>query len=167
MPFNPDIHHRKSHRMQGYDYRWPGAYFITICTYNRESVFGEIMDGTMHLNTAGDIVAEQWRALPDRYDGVSLGEFIIMPNHMHGILIIDGNGENQGSASSAPTLGAIIRCLKSRSAIAVNKACNREGVPVWQRNYWERIVRDKSELQAIRAYIRNNPQQWHADQLFT
>ncbi len=169
MRFNPDIHHRQSTRIRTYDYSQYGAYFITIATANRESIFGEVCSGNMSLNISGDKVAAEWRALPSRFRGVILDEFIIMPNHIHGILIIDcadGNDENQGAASGAPTLGAIIRCLKSRSAIAVNKTYDRSGVPVWQRNYWDRVIRNESELQALRVYIQNNPQQWHADLLF-
>lgn len=169
MRFNPDIHHRQSTRIRAYNYSRHGAYFFTIATANRESMFGEVCNGNMSLNISGDKVASEWRALPSRFCGVILDEFIVMPNHIHGILIIDcadGNDKNQGAASGAPTLGAIIRCLKSRSAIAVNKTHDRSGVPVWQRNYWDRIIRNESELHAFRTYIQNNPQQWHADLLF-
>jgi putative transposase len=169
MRFNSDIHHRQSTRIRAYDYSRHGAYFFTIATANRESMFGEVCNGNMSLNISGDKVAGEWRALPSRFCNVILDEFIVMPNHIHGILIIDCadcKDENKGAASGAPTLGAIIRCLKSRSAIAVNKMHNRSGVPVWQRNYWDRIIRNESELHAFRTYIQNNPQQWHADLLF-
>jgi len=174
--YNPDIHHRQSMRLRNFDYSAEGAYFVTICTRERECLFGDIVHGAMVLNEAGRIIAETWQTLPDRFPQVVLGEHVIMPNHLHCIVCIVGaplaapDGENpdskQGAASSAPTLGKIIRAFKSISAIEVNRILERNGQPLWQRNYYERIVRSDKELNAIREYIRNNPDNWKNDEDF-
>ena len=99
MAFNKDIHHRKSIRLRGYDYSQPGAYFITICTHQRQPMFGDIVDGNMMLNAAGNMVDAVWRELPNHYPGVALGEHIVMPNHFHGVVEIVG----------APLVGNVIK----------------------------------------------------------
>ena len=88
MIYNPDIHHRRSIRLKGYDYSQIGAYFITICTQNRECLFGEIVDGAMVLNLVGEIIQEQWCTIPQRYAQVKSDEFVVMPNHIHGIITV-------------------------------------------------------------------------------
>jgi REP element-mobilizing transposase RayT len=168
--FDPDKHHRRSIRIKGYDYSRAGAYFVTICTHGRECLFGEIMDGEMRLNDAGQAAQAEWVRLPERFQSIELDEFVIMPNHLHGIILVgaglappDGGAPNRGAASSAPTLGNILRAFKSISAIAVNRLLGRSGRSLWQRNYYEHIVRSENELAHIREYIANNPTQWALD----
>jgi REP element-mobilizing transposase RayT len=178
MPFNPEIHHRHSIRLRDYDYSNAGAYFVTICAFQRECFFGEIYDGNFIGNEAGKITKDTWMDIPQRFSTVSLDEFVVMPNHFHGILLFadvsdtSGNGEEiksdaagrMGAASGAPTLGNVVRAFKSISAIAVNKTTGRKGTPLWQRNYYERVIRNEQELEALRLYISANPAQWENDE---
>ena len=146
---DPQVHRRRSIRLAGYDYSQTGAYFITICTHNR----------ALFLQTEGvqEAACSVWHDLPARFPTVALDEFTVMPNHIHGIIFL------MGAASSAPTLGKVIRAFKSISAIEANKALNRSGQPFWQRNYYEHIIRDEDELHALRQYIRDNPLKWDED----
>lgn len=168
MLFDPDIHHRRSIRLSGYDYSQQGAYFVTVCIQNRECLLGKIVDGKMMLNGAGKIVQSAWDDLPRRFPNVTLDAFTIMPNHVHGIVVIQQNvGAGQalplGAASSAPTLGDIVRVFKSIPAISINRLLSRTG-PVWQRNYYEHIIRDENDLFRIRQYIADNPARWDEDE---
>ena len=173
MTYNPDVHHRRSIRLREYDYSSAGAYFVTLCVQGRECLFGSVVDGGMQLNEAGRTVEGAWRVLAERFPNVMVDECIVMPNHVHGIIVItDSVGAplaapetvvHQGAASSSPTLGSLIRTLKSLSAIAVNRLLDRQGCPLWQRNYYERVIRDEEELAGIREYIRCNPMKWADD----
>jgi putative transposase len=238
MPYDPARHHRRSIRLAQYDYSLAGAYFVTVCAHERNCLFGDVVDADMLLNDAGRLVQTAWDELPGRFPGVELDGFMIMPNHVHGIVILGGAaivgtgpgavgaglalpwepgaaigahsnqvavgaglalpwepgaaivgtgpgavgaglalpwepGEaigahsNQGAASSAPTpatatLGDVIRAFKSISALYVNRQLMRSG-SLWQRNYYERIIRDEAELQRIREYIETNPARWADD----
>lgn len=168
MALNNNLPYRQSHRLPGFDYRQPGAYFITVCTHLREPLFGQIVGGQMQLNAAGQMVQAAWDAIPTHFPDVAMGEYVVMPDHFHGILVINdcvgallaahaNIGNITGAACCAPTLGQIIRRFKSKSAIAVNGCLDRSMTPVWQRNYWERIIRDERELQAVERYILDNP----------
>jgi len=124
----------------------------------------------MRLNDAGQAAQAEWVRLPERFQSIELDEFVIMPNHLHGIILVgaglappDRGAANRGAASSAPTLGDILRAFKSISAIAVNRLLGRSGRSLWQRNYYEHIVRSENELACIREYIANNPAQWALD----
>ena len=179
--YNPEIHHRQSIRLRDFDYSANGAYFVTMCTQARECLFGNICDGETALNEAGRMVESVWQALAEKFPEIVLDEYVIMPNHFHGIVCIVGAplaapgsdvcgcakgdtiAENQGAASSAPTLGKIMRVFKSISAIEINRVLDRQGQPLWQRNYYERIIRDENELAAIREYIVSNPMRWDMD----
>ena len=163
MTFDNKIHHRKSIRLRNYDYSQAGAYFITICVQNRECLFGDIVDDEMQLNNTGLTVKTIWQEIEIHYPQVELDEFVVMPNHIHGIISL--RRRDLGAASSAPTVGKIIRRFKSMSAIAVNKSLGRSLQPLWQRNYWERVVRDEKELHAMQEYIGNNSRQWELDKL--
>ncbi len=178
MKYNPDIHHRRSIRLRNYDYSQTGAYFVTICVQHRECLFGEITDRVMRLNDAGNIVAEQWKWLGKQYDHVELDEWRIMPNHMHGIIVITdvvgGGGLRKGGSRTAPTgnapvkrkpLGRLIGAFKTVSTKHVNILRNTPGNKLWQRNYWEHIIRNNTELQRICEYIQNNPARWQEDAL--
>lgn len=157
------IHHRKSIRLRNYDYSQAGAYFITICTQNKECLFGDIIDDEMQFNDAGRIIQVIWNEIPMHYPLVELDEFVIMPNHFHAIFYILPS--EPGAASSAPTVGQIMRRFKSMSAVAINKSLGRSSQPLWQRNYWERVARDEKELHGLQKYIVNNPRQWVLDKL--
>jgi len=194
MKFDPSKHHRRSIRLKGHDYAGPGAYFLTLVTHQRECLFGEIVDGEMRLNEAGTIVAECWRAIPARFARAALDEAdkkrpcVVMPNHLHGIILINedsaaGKGEasaagpgstDDSTADASPlrpigtrpgSLAAMVQNLKSTTSRRINALRDTIGAPVWQRNYYEHIVRDALELAHIRAYIRDNPAQWALDEL--
>jgi REP element-mobilizing transposase RayT len=184
MKFDPQEHHRRSIRLRGYDYTQPGAYFVTMVTYQREDLFGEIVDGEMRLNWTGELVKREWERLPHRFPHIQLDEFIVMPNHIHGLILIIG--PDRGTAANnededikitrcAPTnreqfskpvpgsIPTIIRSFKSAVSLRVNRSRFSLGAPVWQRNYFERIVRNHSELERIQAYIHQNPTRWADD----
>ncbi|MFP4642299.1 MAG: transposase [Dehalococcoidia bacterium] len=169
MKYAPERFYRRSIRLKGYDYSRPGSYFITICTQNRECLFGEIKDGAMSLNNAGQIVAEEWEKSADIRNGIELDEFVVMPNHLHGIIVI-----RRGTARRAPTaeqfgapvagsLPTVIRSFKSAAAKRVNEMRQTPGAKLWQRNYYEHIIRNENELHGIRQYIVNNPSKWDYD----
>ncbi len=200
MKYDPDKHHRRSIRLKGYDYSSPGAYFITICTHQRECLFGNIVDSEMQLNPFGQIVQGHRSKLSRHHPHLHLDEFVVMPNHIHGILILSNeNGFNQSdivgagladtaSVSSdhlppkpAPThdelipksiptkrvgIPDIIRGFKTFSARRINQKRQVKGLPVWQRNYYEHIIRNEASLQQIQHYIQTNPTTWQQDQLY-
>jgi REP element-mobilizing transposase RayT len=151
--------------LKGYDYSQPGGYYVTIVTQNRECLFGDIVDGKMILNEYGLIVETVWNDLPNHYNHIKLNEYVIMPNHVHGIVIINDVG---AGFKPAPTikhgLPEIIRGFKTFSARRINKYRNTPGQKLWQRNYWEHVIRDENELNRIREYIMNNPLQWELDE---
>ena len=153
--------------MKGYDYAENGAYFVTVCTHRRECLFGEIMDGKMALNEYGEIVSESWKWLGVQYDYIELDAWMIMPNHMHGIIVI--NHDCRGGSRTAPTekpkpVGRCIGAFKTVSTKQINQIRNTPGLSVWQRNYWEHIIRNEKSLENIRDYIINNPSKWDEDE---
>jgi len=162
MKYNPDQHHRRSIRLKGYDYAQSGAYFITLCTWQRQSVFGEIANNQIQLNTYGEIIQFHWDSLPKHYHYLKLDEFIIMPNHVHGILVLTDNP----ACKKRHGLPEIIRGFKTFSARRINKNRCLSGVPVWQRGYYEHIIRQEKSLMAIREYIIKNPLSWEEDELY-
>jgi putative transposase len=157
MKYDPDFHHRRSIRLNGYDYSKSGAYFITICTHDREYLFGDIVDGSIELNEFGNIARSHWQQLARYHTNLVVDESIIMPNHLHGIMILESSTENTSSISE------IIRGFKTFSAKAINKERGLRGVTVWQRNYYDRIIRNELELDRVRQYIINNPLNWDTD----
>jgi putative transposase len=167
--FDPKIHHRKSIRLPGYDYTQAGAYFVTIVTHNREMLFGEVIDGEMRLNGFGEIAAQTWQWLENQYPYIKLGAWVVMPNHSHAILIIyDDNG--RGGSRTAPTadikrkpLGRLIGAFKTVSTKRINLLRQTEGQIVWQRNYYERIIRNDREMGNVWRYIQSNPAMWADD----
>lgn len=181
MKYNHDIHHRRSVRLKNYDYSQAGAYFVTICTQNKECLFGTITDGTMTLNEAGKMVQAVWDELPVNYPDTEIDQFIVMPNHVHGIVVIVGaplvgapsneqrSPENRAGTRPAPTLGDIVGAFKSISTHEYTHGINKYQWPsfpgkLWQRNYYEHIIRNEDELNKIRNYISQNPAQWVEDE---
>ncbi len=158
MKFDPKIHHRRSIRLQGYDYSQAGAYFVTITTHGRECLFGEIHQGQMTLNQFGKIVQQAWLDLPRHYPHIELGAFGIMPDHVHMVVIF-----NDSPAPKRHPLSEIIRAFKSFSAKRINLLRKSQGIPVWQRNYYEHIIGSDDEQDRIHLYIENNPANWIND----
>lgn len=217
MVYDPSRHRRRSIRLKGYDYSRAGAYFITICTRDRAHLFGDVIAGKMRLNDFGRIVRATWDRLPDHYQ-VELDAFVVMPNHVHGIVVIprtvatgahshaggppDPVGAGSKPAPTAPAvpnmpapaapaspniptttppaspdipttpatprpkhhgLPEIVRGFKTFSARRINEHRGTPGTSVWQRNYYEHIIRDEAALRRIRRYIINNPARWAFD----
>ncbi len=178
MTYDPDRHHRHSIRLRGYDYTQAGAYFVTLCAQRRECLFGTITAGEMVLNELGQIVHEEWKRSSEIRREIELDEFVVMPNHMHGIVWIvemndvraDGRPPQPGRAPQptqrAPkSLGSFVAGFKSAVTKRINEQRGMPRVPVWQRNYYEHIIRNDADLQRIRQYIVNNPLKWELDQL--
>jgi REP element-mobilizing transposase RayT len=229
MKYNPDIHHRRSIRLKGYDYSQNGLYFITICTQNREHLFGTITNGQMALNPMGEIAHNEWFKTASMRPNIRLHEFIVMPNHIHGIIEIiptpphpvrthcmrppdmpnhgqserlgrvqraptnaattDNHGQSEpgrvqhagdivrthcmrphdappitnNHGQRAPTVGDIVRGYKSAVTKRINEIRNMSGVPVWQRNYHEHIIRNEIAYLRISEYIQANPRRWQDD----
>ncbi|MFZ1417685.1 MAG: transposase [Burkholderiaceae bacterium] len=163
---------RKSIRLKDCDYSRAGAYFITICTHERQALLGQIVDGQMQLNSLGEIVQAVWFALTEHYAHIHLGVFVVMPNHVHGIIEI----KVEEAASSVgvglkptPTrhgLSEIVRALKTFSARRINEKCAKVGNKVWQRNYYEHVIRSEASYLTISKYIQTNPQRWAEDRYF-
>ena len=226
MKYNPDIHHRRSIRLRGYDYSREGAYFITICTQHRRCIFGHIENGEMILNEFGQMAYAEWEKLPRRWPHVELGAFQIMPNHTHGVIIIhdtivgaplagaladaqndaddhtadaqnDADDHTAGAQNDAddttttrapargaptawltqiqwaekPTVGQIVGAYKSctlTGCLKIAKSQQPEMIlgKLWQRNYWENIIRDVEAFDRISNYIINNPANWRNDKFF-
>ena len=178
---DPPAHHRRSIRLPGYDYTQAGSYFITIVTHHRECIFGEVMAGEMRLSRLGEIAEEEWFRTPvlRPYVVVHPEGFVVMPNHVHGILwIVELDDDpGRGAASLRPysgeilkptnvipgSLGAIIRGYKSAVTNRINKLRYTPGTHIWQRNYYEHILRNSADLEAIASYIRANPVAWTHD----
>ena len=190
MTYNPNIHHRRSIRLKDYDYSQAGAYFATLCAWQRECLFGDVVDGVMALNDAGKIVAEEWERIENVRDTVVLDEFVVMPNHFHAIIFLTDavgamptarpetatisfvdavktkGGRAVGVAPTGPSpgsIGAIMAQFKSRVSKRIATLANNHGCPVWQRNYYERVIRNEYELARAREYIINNPMKWALD----
>jgi len=189
--FDPLKHHRRSIRLKGYDYSQTGAYYITIVTQGRECLLGEIVDGEIHLNEYGEIVQKWWNEIPIHFLNVELGAFIIMPNHVHGIIFItserrdevfsprnDPNNNMQDADVDAtlnlggetpplrlPTLGQIVAYFKYQSTKEMNRIETENAITkFWQRNYYEHIIRNEKDLQNKTDYIEANPMLWDEDE---
>jgi len=156
MIYDPNVHHRRSIRLKEFDYSLPGAYFVTIVTYERSNLFGEMEKEKVNLNQTGKLVSNEWLRLQTRFPGVEIDEFVIMPNHLHGVIIIT-------ATESTQTLGSIVGSFKSSTSRLINALQRTKGIPIWQRNYYEHIIRDEEELNRVRQYIANNPSQWNKD----
>ena len=151
--YDPDRHHRRSIRLTGFDYTRLGAYFVTICTLNQKCLFGEIVNDQMMMSEEGRVAQSAWVAIPDHFSQVLMDQFILMPNHIHGIVVI-------GSDTVASPLGAIIRSYKSAVSKRINLYRGCRGMSVWQSNYFEHVIRNETTLNRIRRYIIENPKRW-------
>jgi putative transposase len=181
MRYDAKIHHRRSIRKHGYDYSFPGWYFVTLCTEGKDYTFGCIMEWQMQLNDAGRMVADEWKRMPERFPEFVLDEFVVMPNHFHAIFQIAAplpgktivgaplvGAQTRASTRPAPTVGDIVGAFKSLTANQYLRRVQQfawRPVPkgLWQRNYYEHIIRNERELEATRAYIRENPARWDSD----
>lgn len=175
--------HRRLLRLKDYDYAQAGAYYVTVVTQARVCLFGDVIGGEMRLNEAGSLVLRAWNDLPDHYAHASLDAFVVMPNHVHGVIVLGDGVERAGlrpAPTPAPTAGPtsvpikphpskvhalpeIMRAFKSFSARRINEHRNKAGEQVWQRNYYEHVIRNERELNEIREYIICNPQNWECD----
>ncbi|MBA2754319.1 MAG: transposase [Chloroflexia bacterium] len=164
--YDPNHHHRRSVRLRGHDYSDAGLYFVTICTARREPVLGKVRDDRVCLSDLGNLIAAEWMALPGRFPTIALDACVVMPDHLHGIIMLGAvplDERNQGPSASSPTLGQVIGVFKSVSGIAANRVSGRSGASFWQRDYYERIIRDDAMLDHARRYIETNPARWAAD----
>lgn len=179
------IHRRRSLRLEGYDYGMAGAYFVTICTQDRACLFGDVAAGAMRLNEAGEMVATLWDGIAARFSGVEIDQFVVMPNHVHGILVLpDGDATTKrsttmvaptnGDVVGAPLVGARVRlgdvvgAFKSLATVGYIAGVKTKGWPqfrgrLWQRNYYEHVIRDDDALNRIRRYVDDNPARWEFD----
>ena len=188
MKYNPEIHHRRSIRLKGYDYSKEGAYFITICTQNRECLFGKVTNGEMILNEAGEMIKKWWLELQNKFINFELDKFVIMPNHFHGIIVIQNKnppvgaplvgaqsssqGQPQGHAPTAgKNVGQFIGAFKSLTTNEYIRGVKSGKYPpfekrIWQRNYHEHIIRNEKSYEKIYNYIKHNPEKWEDDKFY-
>ena len=201
--YNPNIHHRHSIRLKGYDYSQAGLYFITICIKNRECLFGEIVDGKMILNDSGKIAGECWLEIPKHFPNTVLHEHIVMPNHVHGIIELIKIGSpnvgvvgvenfqpqrNEFQKIIPHSIGSIVRGFKTgvtkwfrnnsvgvqnfeplqplNDSLSSNGVQNFDPQQIWQRNYYEHIIKNEQSYQHIANYIIRNPENWKKDDFF-
>ena len=186
--YNPKKHHRKSIRLAGYDYSQAGLYFVTICCEDKICRFGQVKNGTMVLNEYGQIANDEWLKTAQIRPHVQLHEFVVMPNHIHGIIqLLDiGRGElhspntnelhspdNNWGVCKTPlrgpsqTIGAIVRGYKSSVTKQINLLCAIDAsIKLWQRNYHDHIIRNEQSYQRISEYIINNPTKWKDDKFY-
>ena len=168
--YDPDRHHRRSIRLRGYDYSQAGAYFVTLCVHGRECLLGEVAEREVRLSQIGALVEACWQELPRHYVHVDLGAFVVMPNHVHGVIVLTGDvgagfkPAPTGSAGKRHALTEVVRALKTFSTRRVNTLREMPGLPLWQRNYYERVIRDEAELARISQYIIDNPASWADDE---
>jgi len=172
--YNPDVRRRSSIRLKDYDYSKEGMYFITICTKNRENYFGKIMNvgaglasAQVELTEIGIIIEDTYKSIPNKFNNVSLNEYVIMPNHIHAIIEILGREDamTRADARPAPTIGDIISYFKSKSVCECIKKLENymKFNQLWQRNYHEHIIRNEKSLYRIIEYIKFNPVNWKED----
>jgi len=177
--FNPNKQHRRSIRLKGYDYSQLGAYFVTVCAHQKDNLFGRVINGSVELNEYGQIVTREWFKSSKVRHEIELDAFVLMPNHLHGIVwivnpeasvdlmdeeTVEANGHSPLPRGAAPkSLGAFIIGFKSTVTRQINQLRTKPGHPVWQRNYYEHIIRSERALHAIREYIEQNPLRWEMD----
>jgi REP element-mobilizing transposase RayT len=183
MKYDPNVCHRGSIRLREYDYSQPGGYFVTLCTHRRECILGDIAGGNVQLNQFGEIVKEEWLRTEQIRPEITMDEFMVMPNHMHGIIMINPVGATRRVAQKyrathrvartgtgrpcgpvAGSIGAIMGQFKSIVTKRINSLGKTPLTPIWQRNYYEHVIRDEDDLNRIRQYIIDNPSKWDGDE---
>ncbi len=169
MPLFQNKFHAESARLQEYDYSMEGAYFVTICTRGKEHRFGKIVNGQLLGTPQSKITQKYWLALPKHYPNCVLDEFVIMPNHVHGIIIINNPTVETGlkpvstAVNSKHPLSEMVRAFKTFSAREINILQGTQGQPFWQSRFYDHIIRNNYELNRIRQYIIDNPFNWGKD----
>ncbi len=165
---------RKSPRLQGYDYSLSGGYFITICTHQRRHLFGAIRENGMNLSDAGKMAAERWHALPNHHSNIELDAFVVMPNHIHGVLfimdevIMDKAGLVPTEAGVASgSLGATVGSYKASVTRQIRRNWQQPDLIVWQSRYHDHIIRNEKTLNYIRNYVIYNPELWLEDKFYS
>ena len=169
------MHRRKSIRLKEYDYSREGAYFVTICTYGKVCVFGEVMEEEVRLNDVGLIVEEEWLRTKEIRPEIELDAFIVMPNHLHGIVVIkdtptDGQKSTVGTHGRVSlqrrsrSLSSLMAGFKSAATKRINEMRHTPRTPVWQSRFHDHIIRDGDDLDRIREYIIDNPLKWYLDE---
>ena len=195
--YNQDTHHRRSIRLKGYDYSQSGLYFITLCTVDRTCMFGNVVDPKMQLNDIGQLVEQEWlNTINIRHDNVRLHNYIVMPNHFHAIIEIR-RGESHSPQSHSPYSHSSQSHLSQSNSSSITNECNingkdlprrmkspsktvgaivrgfkgavsrQLGYSIWQRNYYEHIIRTDASYRHISNYIENNPTKWQSDKLYS
>ena len=168
--------YRKPLRLKNYNYSDEGFYYITICTKNKISYFGQIIDGKMILNDYGKIVDDYWKNLTKQYNNVLLDEYVIMPNHIHGIIIIgeaDKTGQcpvtTDNKSDGAIGYGLLSKVINSFKGLVTKSIKRTPGGSNfgWQRSFFDHVIRNEKSLLAIRQYIQNNPLKWHLDEYYS
>jgi putative transposase len=168
--------HRRSTRLPGFDYSQPGAYFVTLITKDRVSWFGDIVNDVVSLTPVGKMVANEWQRLPNRFSGLDLDEWVVMPDHLHGILILRDSAKmedliNQdrkiitdilaAEGFGIPVAGSIPTIIRSFKSSVTHRFKRMNGeIPLWHRNYYEHVIRNGQDLNRVREYIRDNPRRW-------
>ena len=175
MPPAQELPARRSLRRPGYDYARGAAYFVTLCTQRRACLFGEITEQRLATNAAGAMIGEQWAALSSRFPSIVLDTFVVMPNHLHGVLFLPSRApfkraepERVENGAIPLTLGSVVGAFKSLTAVLYGRGAAAGAWPacdarLWQRNYYEHIIKDEGSLVRIRAYIDKNPGDWARD----
>jgi putative transposase len=169
-------HNRRSIRLKEFDYSTPWWYYITICTYNRKNLFGQIKNSKMILSDLGIIVEEEWLHTAELRSNVEIDYYVIMPNHFHSTLIINSrdkarlvptNEKREFGRTVANSLSTIVGSFKSAVTKRINELRNSSREPVWQKNYYEHIIRNENDLNNIQKYIETNPLKWEIDEYYT
>jgi REP element-mobilizing transposase RayT len=150
----PRLPARKRLRLREFDYRQPGIYFVTICSTERRCWFGEVVDGNVALSKVGELVRDAWCRMAERHTGIAIDDFVIMPNHLHGLI---------GLSTVTTSLAEIVGGFKSISVRMARRAGLLHGATLWQRGFHDHVVRDDADLDRVREYIQNNPLKWHLD----
>jgi putative transposase len=172
MKDNKERYNRHSIRLKEYDYSQSGGYFITLCSDKGKFLFGSITNAEMRLNESGKIVKEFWFEIPQHFPNVLVDEFVVMPNHIHGIIFIEDcrggvNPPKQRGEQTSPlrkrTLGQIVAFFKYRTTKLVIQNCRMSESRIWQRNFYEHVIRNEDDLKNIREYVINNPLKWELD----
>ena len=177
-------HRRGQARLPTFEYSSPGAYFVTVCTLNKEPILGEMQGDSLVPSPAGVIVADAWHDLPQHYAHLVLDAFVVMPNHVHSVVFLvqssstdsvgaglrpapthsAGPGVSERASPRRHGLSEIIRAFKSFSARRINALRGSPGIPVWQRGFYDHVIRNDDDLARIREYIVTNPLRWSLDE---